>query len=184
MGANANVEGPDEALQQKIQELGYLIPPDIEGEDREYVVNSNVPKREEEDSHVDWLEAAEHEETARFVELFDIQGENLPIDEALVTVKAKGGDVDLNFSNIIALAGDFFTNREGSQEYYPISNAKDFGTLIHPKSSKEPLARFESAVHSLLRDTDGYLKEVRDLITTEHHTLHAATKAGDNTAVA
>jgi hypothetical protein len=118
------------------------------------------------------------------VELFDIYGEKLPTDEALVTVQAKGGDVDLNFSNIIALAGDFYTNKEGYGEYYPISNAKDFGTSAHPRSSKEPLARFESAVQSLLRDTDGYLKKVRELITTEHHALHSATKAGDNTAVA
>lgn len=200
MGApSTNLEESDEALQKKIKELGYLVPPNIEGEDREYIVNSRAPKRKREDSHVHWLEgtirlplffhctdrvAAEHEETARFVELFDIRGDKLPIDDALVTVKAKGGDVDLNFSNVIALAGDFYTNREGSQAYYPISNAKDFGTTIHPKSSKEPLARFESAVQSLLRDTDGYLKKVRELIATEHHTLHAAIKAGDNTAVA
>ncbi|KAJ4304569.1 hypothetical protein N0V90_000095 [Kalmusia sp. IMI 367209] len=185
------VEEPDEALQQKIQGLGYLVPPKIEGEDCEYVINSRVPKRKREEVPPDWfigkvsnLEAAEHEETARFVELFNIQGEKLPVDEALVTVKTKGGEVALNFSNIIALAGDFYTNREGYDEYYPIANVEKFGTFAHTKSSKTPLDRFESAVNSLLRDTDGYLKKVRELITTEHHTLHAAIKAGDNTAVA
>jgi hypothetical protein len=48
------VEGPNEALQQKIQELGYLVPPKIEGEDCEFMVNSRVPRRKRE--HVDWLE--------------------------------------------------------------------------------------------------------------------------------
>lgn len=32
----------------------------------------------------------------------------------------------------------------------------------------------------MLQDTDNYLKKVRVLITSEHHTLDAATKAGDN----
>jgi len=118
------------------------------------------------------------------VELSSIHDEKLPSEEALVTVDAKGGEVALNFSNIIALAGDFYTNKEGYEAYYPISNAEGFGTNVHPKSSKEPLARFELAVQSMLKDTDGYLKEVRKLITSEHHALHVATKAGDNTAMA
>ncbi|CAN9377380.1 unnamed protein product [Alternaria alternata] len=175
-------ESSNKALQQKLQELGYLNPPKIEGEDCEYIVNSSVPDKKP--FQGDWLEAAEHEETARFVELFSIHDEKLPTEEALVTVKTKDGDVDLNFSNIIALAGDFYTNREGFQTYFPISNAEGFGTWQHPKSSKGPLARFESAVQSMLQDTDGYLKKVRTLITSEHHALHAATKVGDNTAVA
>ena len=61
--------------------------------------------------------AAEHEETARFVELFSIHEDKLPNEEALVTVNTKEGDVDLNFSNIIAIAGDFYTNKEGYEAY-------------------------------------------------------------------
>jgi hypothetical protein len=118
------------------------------------------------------------------VELFSIHDDKLPIEEALVTVETKKGDVDLNFSNIVALAGDFYTNKEGFEAYFPISNAEGFGTWYNSKSSKGPLDRFESAVQSMLRDTDGYLKNVRELITSEHHALHAATKAGDNTAIA
>jgi hypothetical protein len=191
-------ESSSEALQQKLQELGYLNPPKIAGEDCEYTVNSHVPNKKPFRGY--WLEgmihlliqfvydndcvAAEHEETARFVELFSIHEDKLPNEEALVTVNTKEGDVDLNFSNIIAIAGDFYTNKEGYEAYFPISNAHGFGTLIHPESSKEPLARFESAVQSMLRDTDGYLKGVRELITSEHDALNAATKAGDNTATA
>ncbi|EUC41075.1 hypothetical protein COCMIDRAFT_9151 [Bipolaris oryzae ATCC 44560] len=176
------VESSSEAHQQKLQELGYLNPPKIQGEDCEYAVNSHVPDKKPFQGH--WLEAAEHEETARFVELFAINGDKLSIEEALVTVKTKQGDVDLNFSNIIVLAGDFYTNKEGYERYFPISNAEGFGTLINPKSSKAPLARFESAVQSMLQDSDGYLKKIRELITSEHHALEAATKFGDNTAVA
>ncbi|RYO48073.1 hypothetical protein AA0113_g10114 [Alternaria arborescens] len=175
-------ESSSEALQQKLQELGYLNPPKISGEDCEYTVNSHVPNRKPFRGH--WLEAAEHEETARFVELFSIHDDKLPTEEVLVTVKTKQGDVDLNFSNIIAIAGDFYTNKESSGAYFPISNAEGFEASKDLKSSKGPLARFESAVQSMLCDTDGYLKGVRDLITSEHHALNAATKAGDNTATA
>lgn len=133
-------ESSTEALQQKLQELGYLNPPKIAGEDCEYTVNSHVPNKKPFRGY--WLEgmihlliqfvydndcvAAEHEETARFVELFSIHEDKLPNEEALVTVNTKEGDVDLNFSNIIAIAGDFYTNKEG----YEVSIKATFMAVV------------------------------------------------------
>jgi hypothetical protein len=97
-------------------------------------------------------------------------------------VHSKGRDVPLNFGDIIALAGDFYTNREGKKMYFPICDAEHLGTDDNSKSTKTPEQRFECAVNSLTQDTDGYLAKVQDLLDTEHHTVKHALDIGDSVA--
>ncbi|KDN71570.1 hypothetical protein CSUB01_12117 [Colletotrichum sublineola] len=159
----------------------YLVPPDLEEFSGSYTVNSSVPRAPK--YHLDYLEASEHRATAANVDLFDVRGQKLDHDEILVTVKARGGEVKLSFGQIIALAGDFYTCREGRGVYFPICDSDDFGTsLLNKKSTKTAGQRFDCAVESLLRDQDGYLKKVQDLLDQEHEAVDQARAAGDSVA--
>lgn len=85
--------------------------------------------------------------------------------------------VPLTFGRIIALAGDFYTNRELSKgsdiaiDYAPICGALQ-------KSNTPPLKRFENAVTSLVNDRDGYLGKITKLLDHEHRTVDHARELG------
>lgn len=85
--------------------------------------------------------------------------------------------VSLTFGRIIALAGDFYTNREHKSfldvagDYPPICGA-------FFQSPLKPTKRFENAVNSLLKDEDGFLIEITNLLDQEHHVVNKARDLG------
>lgn len=92
--------------------------------------------------------------------------------------------MDLDFGKVIALAGDFYTNREGFMTYYPICDAEFFGITQWSKSTLHPFDRFENAVNSLLHDTDGYLATVQEFLDQEHDAVEMAQQKGKDVAQA
>jgi hypothetical protein len=132
--------------------------------------------------YLHYLAASEHRATAISLKLTDIYGRQIPSDRVLGTVKAKGGDVELDFGKIIALGGDFYTNKEGPQSYFPICDAELFGAAIVSKSSQTPYQRFENAVSSLIEDKDGFLFDIQRLLEVEHGAIETAHKQDESVA--
>jgi len=93
----------------------------------------------------------------------------------------KENPVELNFGRIIALAGDFYTNREGTSaggqdgEYNPICGA-------FYRSQLTPMQRFHNAVDSLRKDSDGYLRDIWNLLGHEVNLVSQAQRSGQGVA--
>lgn len=85
--------------------------------------------------------------------------------------------MNLTFGRIIALAGDFYTNREHKSltnvggDYPPICGA-------FYQSPLNPTKRFQNAVNSLLNDEDEYLSKITELLNQEHNTVSKARDLG------
>lgn len=105
-----------------------------------------------------------------------VDGSEVSAMTVIATVEAKP-PVKLTFGRIIALAGDFYTNREGktfstvSGNYPPICGA-------FYQSSQPPTKRFENAVKSLIEDQDGFLVGITKLLDQEHHTIDRTLESG------
>ncbi|KEQ90546.1 hypothetical protein AUEXF2481DRAFT_33876 [Aureobasidium subglaciale EXF-2481] len=122
----------------------------------------DLPLYEPPQWHWSNLEAGEHKLTAEALKLRDVNGQILKANDIeLATIK---GTIKLKFGDIIALAGDFFTNREGKDLYFPICGAPEFGD----SGTKDEAQRFKNAVQSLTEDTDGFLANLMKLLQLEH----------------
>lgn len=101
-----------------------------------------------------------------------------PPTEPLVFVETREKErIPLTFGRIIALAGDFYTNREPTKgpdielDYAPICGALR-------NSNTPPLKRFENAVNSLIQDRDGYLAHITKVLDHEQRTVSHARELG------
>ncbi|KAK8061152.1 hypothetical protein PG997_015373 [Apiospora hydei] len=160
MGDITDVTGPDEAsLEARIRESGYLMPPEFpESEKATFAINSFVAPYKPNRSTLSSMEA--------------------PHDDLLVTVSG----VKLTFGHIVALAGDFYTNREDRKNYFPIADTDQFGRDKGSRSKKTIEQRFDCAVTSLIEDQDGYLKRVQALLDQEHDTVDHALQEDESVA--
>jgi hypothetical protein len=157
--------------------------PSTERHPENYVIRvDDLPPYEVPLQQIDWLEgervnkalevaktdtfvAGEHKLTAEALKLRDIHGQILKANDVeLATIK---GTIKLKFGDIIALAGDFFTNREPGIGYFPICEAPGFGD----SEEKDDLQRFRNAVISLTQDSDGFLANLMGLLQKEHKTV-------------
>lgn len=124
------------------------------------------------------MAAAEHDATAENLKVRLANGVLLAPTEPLVslTISQDEQQVPLTFGRIIALAGDFYTNREPKQrsrvglDYGPICGA----LRVPGTPDTAPLKRFENAVDSLRFNLDGYLPRITELLDHEHRTVDHA----------
>ncbi|KAH0168739.1 hypothetical protein KCU67_g3353, partial [Aureobasidium melanogenum] len=127
-------------------------------------------------THIDKLEAGEHKLTAEALKLRDVHGQILKATEVeLATIK---GSTRLYFGDIIALAGDFFTNLEPGRGYFPICGAPGFGESGETSESQ----RFNNAVTSLIEDTDGFLGGLMELLQREHRAVESTRSRDESVA--
>ncbi|RDW72772.1 uncharacterized protein DSM5745_07944 [Aspergillus mulundensis] len=129
---------------------------------------------------VESFEAAEHEAIAKNLHLWEIWGHHCPASKTLETIHAGSQQpVALNFGRIIALAGDFYTNRTSNspEAYTPIC-----GRFF--KSNESPMSRFRNAVESLRTDADGFLRKIWEMIGHEGDLIDAARRHGHSPASA
>ncbi|KAI8286801.1 hypothetical protein K4K56_008551 [Colletotrichum sp. SAR 10_98] len=167
------------SLEPTPQERGYLMPPDIEtNTSSSSVINDYLAPYEVPHFQITKLEGAEHRATAQNIKMRDIHGRILPHDDLLATVSG----VNLTFGHIVALAGDFYTNREGRAKYFPIADSDDFVSKGTKSKMTTAGKRFDNAVNSLINDTDGYLQKIQKLLDSEHDTVDHARKKGDSVA--
>ncbi|KAG9758020.1 hypothetical protein KCU73_g4112, partial [Aureobasidium melanogenum] len=153
------------------------VPPTTERHPENCVFGVNdLPKYEPPTTHLDYLEAGEHKLTAEALRLRDIHGQILKAtDVELATIK---GSVKLQFGDIIALAGDFYTNLEPGRGYFPICGAPGFGKSGETNESQ----RFINAVTSLIEDTDGFLGDLMKLLQQEHQAVENTRSKDESVA--
>ncbi|KAJ5972115.1 uncharacterized protein N7479_002033 [Penicillium vulpinum] len=172
----------DDEIVAAVASLRFLEPPqalDLEPATFDFPVSdSEIAERPFWEKNWDWLEAAEHQATAEDLKIRQTNDVLTAPTEPVVFVDTKKNErIPLTFGRIIALAGDFYTNREptkGSEiglDYAPICGALQ-------KSKSAPLKRFENAVNSLLQDRDGYLAQITKLLDHEHRTVGHARELG------
>jgi hypothetical protein len=122
--------------------------------------------------------AGEHKLTAEALKLRTVSGTIFNANEIeLATIR---GTINLKFGDIIALAGDFFTNREPGHGYYPICGAPGFGE----SGVKDETQRFRNAVTSLTGDADGFLTGLMGLLKREHKAVVDTRSSGESVALA
>ncbi|KAI8243863.1 hypothetical protein K4K55_006983 [Colletotrichum sp. SAR 10_96] len=132
------------SLEPTPQERGYLMPPDIEtNTSSSSVINDYLAPYEVPHFQITKLEGAEHRATAQNIKMRDIHGRILPHDDLLATVSG----VNLTFGHIVALAGDFYTNREGRAKYFPIADSDDFVSKGTKSKMTTAGKRFDNAMH-------------------------------------
>ncbi|KAJ5203822.1 uncharacterized protein N7498_004701 [Penicillium cinerascens] len=170
-----------DGIAEAVASLRYLEPPqdhDLEPSTFEIPVSDlEIAERPSFKDHLDYLEAAEHQATAEDLKIRQTNDVLTAPTEELIHVFKEDRKIPLTFGRIIALAGDFYTNREPTKgsdiglNYAPICGALQ-------KSNTTPLKRFENAVNSLLQDRDGYLSAIMDLLDHEHRTIDHARDLG------
>ncbi|KAL1860897.1 hypothetical protein Plec18170_001411 [Paecilomyces lecythidis] len=172
----------DKEIAEAAASLHFLEPPRaIDLEPATFVVpvtDAEIAERPRWEEHWSYLEAAEHQATAEDLKLRQTNDVLTAPTEPLVYVETRENEkIPLTFGRIIALAGDFYTNREPTKgsdielDYAPICGALR-------KSNTPPLKRFENAVNSLIQDRDGYLAHITKLLDHENRTVDHARELG------
>ncbi|KAJ9299455.1 hypothetical protein DTO271G3_3077 [Paecilomyces variotii] len=172
----------DNEIAEAAASLRYLEPPRaIDLEPASFVIpvsDAEIAERPSWESGWCALEAAEHQATAEDLKIRQTNDVLTAPTEPLVFVETREKQlIPLTFGRIIALAGDFYTNREPTKgsdielDYAPICGALR-------NSNTPPLKRFENAVNSLIQDRDGYLAHITKLLDHEHRTVSHARELG------